>query len=196
MHRSYFSLEPIEVEELFFLLCYVEQSENDTISNETVYCGKFDRRRYTLRHPKSSDVSPHVRRSGGRFATPLSLLTLWVVLHLTSSKWGSKDEAVSFRGSGRFFEHSCLSFSPRFSRDCFFPDDIGKIVIEPPQGRHSGAAEHSSSFRLSMIIRNAHSMTHNRKCHETNDIRLDFWARTISKSPSRNWRRSSHYPPH
>jgi len=37
MHRSYFSLEPIEVEELFFLHHHVEQSESDTITNETVY---------------------------------------------------------------------------------------------------------------------------------------------------------------
>jgi len=58
MHRSYFSLEPIEVEELFFLLHHVEQSRHDTISNETIFCWKFDRRRFTLRHPKSIDWSP------------------------------------------------------------------------------------------------------------------------------------------
>jgi len=84
MHRSYFSLEPIEVEELFFILHQVEQSESDTITNETVYCGKFDRRRYPLRHPKSPDVSPARSSLRGALRDPPSLLTLWVVFHLTS----------------------------------------------------------------------------------------------------------------
>jgi len=84
MHRSYFSLEPIEVDELFFLLHHVEQSEHDTISHETVFCWKVDRRRFMLSHPKFIELSPERSSLRGALRNPPPLLPLRVMLFLTS----------------------------------------------------------------------------------------------------------------